>query len=335
MTTIEGGGHPAPQQKVFGIDGMKSVLHAFQRACGNGLRRTLRLAPLFALALLAAAPLRADDVCSDEEHRKADAALARAQAAESAGDLKTALKLVNSNEVRGCGDGKTAMALMRRISAQLGRQAEAAGDLAAAFDFFRQGGWLEDAQRVGLKRLAAAPEDIRLASDLMDFMQRNGFEDGASAVRDHSRQQAQKLLADEEAAFSIRTPRRDLLEKARDWLALAGDQATPLEERALKRGDAYLALDYAFALQQAMDYYTLARREQKIEAVRAKARHLADGLAGGDNWAAAVELYNVAGDLERARELTTRREASAADAEKLRREQFQKDQDDLEKELDI
>jgi len=301
----------------------------------NMVVRSLRWAPLFALALLVASPLRADDVCSAEEHRKADAVMARAQAAESAGDLETALKLVNSNEVRGCGDGKTATALNRRVSAQLGKQAEAAGELPAAFDFFRQGGWLDDAQRVGLKRLAAAPGDFGLAYGLMEFMQQNGLEEGAGQIRDHSRQQAQKLLAEEEGAFSVRTPRLDLLEQARDWLKLAGDSVAPVKERALKRADAYLALDYAFALRQAIAYSEMAEREDKIEEARAKARRLADGLAGGDNWAAAVELYEVAGDQDRAAELTSQREASAADKEKIRREEFQKEQDELEKELDI
>jgi hypothetical protein len=88
-------------------------------------------------------------------------------------------------------------------------------------------------------------------------------------------------------------------------------------------------------MEQAIDYYEFAGHEEKIAAVRSKARKLADGLAGGENWNAAVDLYLIAGDTKRAEELTARREASAADTEAARRKEFQKEQDDLEKELDF
>ncbi len=295
----------------------------------------MRLPLALGLALLAATPLWADDVCSPEERRAGDAALSRAQAAENSGDLVTALKLANSYEVKGCGDQKTSEALVRRVNEKLGRKAEADGDLKAAFNYFNAGGFPDDARRVGLKQLAAAPGNFQLSSDLMSFMQENGFAEGVAAVRENARQQAQELLSEEERTFAVRNPQKDLLEKAQKWLQLAGEPVAPVEARALQRADGYLALDYAFALQQAMEYYELAGRADKIEAVRAKARRLADQLAGGENWAAAVELYQIAGDSERADELVVRREASAAETEAARKEEFQKEQDDLEKELDF
>jgi hypothetical protein len=261
--------------------------------------------------------------------------MSHAQAAENSGDLATALKLANSYEVRGCGDQKTAEALVRRVSEKLGRKAEADGDLKAAFNYFNTGGFPDDARRVGLKQLAAAPGNFSLCSDLLVFMQENGFAEGAAAVRENARQQAQELLSEEERTFAVRNPQKDLLEKARNWLQLAGEPVAPVEARAVQRADGYLALDYAFALQQAMEYYEFAGRSDKIEAVRAKARRLADQLADGDNWAAAVELYQIAGDSERAEELAARRQASAAETEEARKEEFQKEQDDLEKELDL
>jgi len=296
---------------------------------------SMKFSLLFALALLAVFPLQADDICSAEEHRVADAGLSRAQEAESSGDLVTALKLVDSNEVRGCGDYKAAEAMLKRVSKKLGGQAEASGDLKGAFNYFTRGGWFDDAKRVGLKQLAAAPADFDLASSLMSFMQQHELQDGAEKVRENARQQAQRLLAEEQSTFSVRMPHRDLLEKARDWLQLAGDPVVPVIERALQRGDSYLTLDYAFAMQQAIQYFELAEREDKVAEVRTKARGLADRLADGDNWAAAVELYQIAGDDERAEQLEARRKASAAATEEARKEEFLKEQDELEKELDL
>ena len=82
-----------------------------------------------------------------------------------------------------------------------------------------------------------------------------------------------------------------------------------------------------------MSYYGEAEREDKQDAVKNKARQLADGLAGGNQWAEAVRLYELAGDQGKAEALTERREASAAEVEAERKEKFDQEQDDLEKEL--
>jgi len=296
---------------------------------------SMKFTLVFALGLLAAVPLQADDICSEEEHRVANAGLSRAKAAESSGDLATALKLVDNNAVLGCGDYKAAEAMLKRLSKQLGINAEASGDLENAFNYFARGGWFDDAQRVGLKQLAAAPADFELASRLMSFMQQHEFQGGADKVRESARLQAQQLLAEEQRAFAVRGPRLDLLKKTQDWLQLGGDPIGPVVERALQRGDSYLALDYAYALEQALDYYDFAGREDKIAEVRAKARKLADQLANGDNWAAAVQLYQIAGDSDQAEQLEARRQADATATEETRKEEFQKEQDDLEKELDF
>lgn len=298
--------------------------------------RTTTTTLLLAAALLVAAPVRADDVCSPEERRAGDAALARAQAAEKAGDLAGALRLSTSRELRDCGDDKAGKALTARVAGQLGRSAESGGKLAAAFGYFEQGELFDDARRVALKQLAAEPTNRDLAAQKLSFMQRHEFADGVRAVQDQARRQADRLLAEETKTHALRTPHRDLLDEARDWLRLAGDDvAAPVMARAVQRGDEYAALDYAFALDQALAYYGFAGREDKQPAVRAKARGLADKLAGGKDWAAAAELYEIAGDSKRASELRASRAADAATTEKNRQEQFKKEQDELEKELDL
>jgi len=297
---------------------------------------SLKFSPLIALAtLLVVAPLRADDICSEDQHRVARAGLGNAQAAEKSGDLVAALKQVDTEDVLGCGDYKAAAALLGRVAKQLGFDAEAKGDLKASFHYFTKAGLFDDAKRVGLKQLANTPSDFEFASSLKTFMKDHELKDGFDKVREHARQQAQRLLAEEEGAFTERSPRLDLLQQAREWVQLAEDPTGSVDERALRRGDGYFALSYAYALEQALEYYGFANREDKSTAVRDKARGLADQLADGDNWLSAVELYQIAGDQERAEQLEERRKADAAITEKERKDQFQKEQDDLEAELDL
>ena len=89
------------------------------------------------------------------------------------------------------------------------------------------------------------------------------------------------------------------------------------------------------ALANAISYYQQAERTDKEDAVRNKARQLADGLADGTRWAEAVRLYELADDSQQAEALTARREAGAAEVEAERKQKFEKEQDDLEKELGL
>ncbi len=278
--------------------------------------------------------VRADDTCEPKERQVGNAAVVRAKAAESAGDLKRALDLVASGDVRACGDG--ADAIYMRVLLALGRAAEAAGQSVQAFDYFQTGSYFDDAKRVGLARFRAKPTDRRLADDILDFMRRNDFADGVAEVQRVARSQAQRLLAEEDKSFAIREPHTELLEEAKAWLGTAGDEsAADVKRRALARGDQFAALDYHYALQQALTYYGRADRQDKQVEVKAKARQVADKLAGGDGWNAAVELYYLAGDAKRAEALQASRSASAAKQEDSRKDRFQKEQGDLEKQLGL
>jgi len=276
----------------------------------------------------------ADDVCSQQEHRAADATLAQARAAETAGDLTRALQLASDSNARFCGSGTTSQDLISRVTLRLGNEMEAAGKLAKAFEYFEAGGHFAEAKRVGLAQLKAAPADRSLAEKQLYFMRNHEFQDGVSQILAQARSQAQRLLAEEEKTFAIRTPHRDLLDAARDWLRVAGDEeAASVKKRAAARGDQLAALDYPYALEEALSYYSMAGRPDGEATVRAKAGRLAAQKAGGDQWAEAVKLYEIAGDDTRANALREQREAQAQKSEEVRKQTFDKDQDALEKEL--
>lgn len=277
---------------------------------------------------------QADDICEAKQRQQANAIVTRAKAAEAAGDLKRALQLAQSSEARECSDDGDVVA--KRVLLRLGQEAEKAGQLSQAFDYFSAGTHYADGKRVGLVMMRAKPTDRSLADNLRGFMDRNNFADGLAEIQTNARAQAARLLAEEEKTFAIRTPHEDLLEDARDWLRIAGDNAAPdVKRRVIARGDQFAALDYHYALQQAVSYYERAEQKDKQAQVKAKARQIADKLAGGDSWSAAVELYELAGDRAKADALRASREASAAKKEAARKDKFEKETDDLEKQLGL
>jgi hypothetical protein len=299
---------------------------------GSSYMNSIRLGVLAVAAAFVLTPAHADDPCVDVR-QGANEVAARARAAEAAGDLKKALKMVQANEVRGCSDDGEAM--IKRLTQRLGREAEAAGRNREAVDYYRQGSHDADAGRAGLAQLQLTPADRSWADQMMTFMRGTENAAGIATIRQHASTQAQRLLAQEEKTFAIRTPHEELLEEARGWLHTAGDDDAAVRQRALARADQFAALDYHYALEQALGYYETAGRSDRQAAVKSKARKIADGLADGDNWAAAAELYDLAGESGRAEALRAKREASAASNEEARKSQFQKDQDKLEKELDL
>ncbi len=159
-----------------------------------------------------------------------------------------------------------------------------------------------------------------------------------------AKRQGEKYLADEDKTFGARKAsllsRRETLgelNKARDWLGLAG-QERRANERAVKRGDALLASDSRQSLELAISYYEFpygddAQRDKRVQKVRDKARRLGDAhLAKGEKKLAS-EYYSIAGLGDKASKLEQENEAEKEKAETKRQSKFKKDQKSLEKEL--
>ncbi len=297
----------------------------------------------------------ADDVCSAAEYQASNAKLARAKAAESQGNLEEALRLASTSDY--CVDDTDGLRrLVINTSYKLGQAAEAGGNLEAAFDYYRGGmpaeqyenpkpvDLLANAKRVMLAMVAKSPSDRRIARNALEFFNRENQGADVAYIVKHMDSQARRLLAEEEKAFSTSSPHKELLEEAEAWLQeqqLTGvpestePTAAQLTARWVARGDQFAALDHYSALANALSYYQQAERKDKEETVRKKARKLADGLADGTRWAEAVRLYELADDSQKAEALTARREAGAAEVEAERKQKFNEEQDDLEKELGL
>jgi hypothetical protein len=316
------------------------------------MRKSLLILSALA-ALLGFGAARADDVCSTGERQADNAKLASARSAEAAGNLAEALRLAKSadfclDDVEGLRD------LVLRASHRLGQAAEEAGNLKVAFEYYEDAivaeqykdpkpfDMLAQAKRAGLAWLASDPTNRQLAGNLLYFMNRHNQADGVAAVQDHAVAQIRRLLGEEAQRFTVNMPHDELLDEAQDWLAAGETTGAPsmpagvraeIDARCLARGDQMAELDYHRGLVQAISYYEEVSRTDKQDAVRSKARQLADARAGGNDWAEAVLLYELAGDDDKAEALRAQREKSAVEQETERKERFQEEQDALEQEL--
>lgn len=292
------------------------------------------LALLACVAGLAAAiPTVRADGCATEEEMQAVAQLKKAEALEQAGKLSEAYNTAVSVDTM-CADQKRVDALRQRVGKTLGGQEEKKGQLAAAFDWYERGDLTAEADRVKLLHVKSRPEDISVFSNAYDHFKRREAEATLKELRAMAAKNADKMLADEERAFAARMVSFDELDRAGDWLRYLGDdQMKRKSGRAEKRGDALIVKDGLGMLENAIRYYNLADKPQKVQQVKDKAMRLADAYVKTGETTTAANFYILAGADAKAADLEKRTKESNQKKEAKRQEQFQQEQDDLEKEL--
>jgi hypothetical protein len=294
-------------------------------------------APPAAAALLLAVlsrPAAADEVCTATERQEADAAFARARAAEQAGRLDAALD--DAARARSCTRSEADVkALVGRIGKRLGDGAERAGRLDDAFAAYSRTGLETDADRVRMRQARERPGDVRAVSTALQHFRSRRDEARLAELRELAAANSARALAEEEQAFAATRDSTEELGRARSWALLAAQDPGPVRERAERRGDALAREDGRDALEGALGYFRLADRRQKVEAVRARARALAEAALGRGEHALAADYLRLAGDGARAREVAKRGEEGRERSEKKRQKKFQRGAGDLEKELGL
>jgi hypothetical protein len=157
-----------------------------------------------------------------------------------------------------------------------------------------------------------------------------------------AKRQGEKFLADEDKVFRARkaslVSKHDTfgeLNKARDWLGLAG-QERRVNERAIKRGDTLLADDSRKSLELAISYYQFPHDDlgdKRTQKVQDKARRLGDAHLKKGEKKIAADYYGIAGLSDKASKLEEANEAEKEKAETKRQSKFKNDQKSLEKSL--
>jgi hypothetical protein len=286
-----------------------------------------------AAGLAAAIPTVRADGCATEDERQAVAQLNKAEALEKAGKLSEAYNTAVSVDTM-CADQKRVDALRQRVGRTLGGQEEKKGQLAAAFDWYERGGHAAEADRVKLLHVKSRPEDINVFGNAYDHFKRREAESTLKELLTMAARNADKLLADEERAFAARLVSFDELDRAGDWLRYLGDdQMTRKSARAEKRGDALIVKDGLGMLENAIRYFNLADKPQKVQQVRDKAMRLGDAYVKTGETTTAANFYILAGADDKAADLEKRTKEANQKKESRRQEQFRQEQDDLEKEL--
>lgn len=296
-----------------------------------GMKALVLLA--YAAGFAAAIPTVRADGCSTEDEKQAVAQMNKAEALEQAGKLREAFgKAANVDTM--CADQRRVDALKQRVGKTLGVQEEKKGQLAAAFDWYERGGLTAEADRVKLLHVKSKPEDASVFGNAYDYFKRREAEATLKELRALAAKNADKMLAEEERAFAARMDSFEELGKAEGWLGYLGDdQLKRKVDRAEKRGDTLLVKDGLGMLENALHYYEVADKPQKVQQVKDKAMRLADGYVKTGETTTAVKFYQLAGADDKATDLEKRTAQANQKKEAKRQDQFKQEQDDLEKEL--
>ena len=271
-----------------------------------------------------------------------EAALKHAEDAERAGRLKEAYAAVSaiSNAECAANGYQRRDALFARVSKKLGDDAEKAGRYGEAFDYYRAPHSyradydLADADRALMKQVKASPDNFKVVSSAAHWFYTRANQGSLRETRAIAEASGKKMLAAEDKAFAAtRTSLREL-QKAREWLELAGN-VKPTDARAVQRGDTLLAQGGFSSVERAFQYYEFAGNQQKLKGAKERARQLGDQHAKDGQTRVAAQFYELAGDSAKAAAVTKKSEARNEKAEAKRQDQFQKDQKSLEKELGL
>ncbi len=289
------------------------------------------------LALLVASA-SADDICDDRATKqpKADAQLKQAQELQKAGKAREAYAAAGKVDMDCVGSMKAVDELKKSAAGGIAAEEEKKARFAEAFDWYRRADRAPDAGRMQRKLVEAKPDDVNTVGRAISFFHDIGDAAGEKDMRAHALKNVDKALAAEEKQFAA-VGKNSLasLGKARDWVHYANAGGERVTARAEQRGDTLFAEESRTFLALALDYYGFAEKQDKEQKLRAKARTLGDKAAAKGEAELAVGYYEIAGDDAKAEALRTRSEQQQAQSEEARKKKFAKEQDDLEKELDL
>lgn len=301
------------------------------------MKKTIMMSIAFGIAGLAGmSQLAQADGCSSEDQKIAAMQMKKADDYERAGKLQEAYE--TAGKVDGMclpGDGDRRQNDMRkRIGQQLGRQEEKQGRLDKAFDWYKDAHDDADADRIKMKQVSTSSHDRNVVSGAIDYFKSRNNNSRVSELRQLAAQNADLELSGEEKAFAARKESFDELGRARDWLYLVSDSAVKKAlDRALQRGDTLAKEDIYRHLENAKHYFSIADAKQKIKSLQEKALKLAQQHEKKGEISQARDFYGLAGASDKGNSLEERAEAQHKKSEEKRKKQFNKGQDDLEKEL--
>lgn len=300
---------------------------------------------LGALAISACAALFAPGAfadgegCSASQKASSDGQLKKAEAAEKAGKDLEAYKIV-TQDVRSlecAGNGyKRRDGILERTSRKLGAEAEKAGRHGDAHAYYlapsrnRADYPLADADRAMLKHAKANPENHKIVSQALSYLENREGKPHLKEVQALASAAGSRALAAEEKAFATRRDTLKEIQKAKEWLDLTGEgrRATA---RADQRGDTVLGEGTVRSVELALEYYGFSGNTAKEKQAQQRAAKLGDEAARKGEHGQAARYYELSGDPSRVQAAEKQKEKT----ESKRQDKFKQDQKSLEKELGL
>lgn len=201
----------------------------------------------------------------------------------------------------------------------------------------------DDAARIHLMLAEKNVGDTRALKSAYSFGKRYNNKTYHDKLLAIAGKQSKNHIDSENRFFTATAYNPMLLDQAVAILESVDDKAgmNRVVKLAESRGDELIKFDSCRMLNFASEYYKTARHETKLKALRAKASRMAAAMEK-QNTRAAAECYELAGDESRAEKMhqaTADREQQAEAAmqknEPARKAKFDKEQQDLEKELGL
>lgn len=280
----------------------------------------------------------ADDICEGGEAAKdkADAQLKQAEDLEKAGRARDAYNAAAKVD-QDCVSKYAGPSDVRKRTAKIiAAEEEKKARFKEAFQWYEIAQSPADAGRMQRKLVESKPDDINTVAAAIGFFARMPDAVQEKDMRAHALKNVDKALATEEKRFAL-IDRDSLgeLGRAKHWAYYAGTGESRAKERAEKRGDTLLAEEPRRLLELALKYYAFAEKRDKEQKVRDKARALAERAVSKGEAELAAAYYEVAGDSAKAIAIQKQHEQKAQQTEEVRKKSFEKEQDQLEKELGL
>lgn len=280
----------------------------------------------------------ADDPCAaiPGGPARANAQVKQAQELERAGKFREAHAAARKVGLDCAHHADGLGAVLKRTATAIGSEEEKKARFQEAFDWYQSAGSSADSARMQRKLVQTKPEDTNVIRVAIDFFKRAGDSASEKETRAIALKNLERALADEEKNFNgVAGDTLSDLGRARDWARYAGSGEDRAVARAEKRGTSLSAEDGHLFLEHALKYYTFTGNKAKEQTVREKARRLADRAAGKRENELAAKYFFIAGDKEKGKSLEKQAAQQSAQTEQARRGKFQKEQDDLEKQLNM
>lgn len=202
----------------------------------------------------------------------------------------------------------------------------------------------DESTRIYRARIKAQPLDKNFHQQAVDFATGRADKTLLTELQQTATANTKKLIADENRIFSAGLFAASMFSEALQWVPNTGNNKliTEIMTLADKRGDTLIARDGCLPIEPAIDYYEVAGQTNKIIQAKSRALKFGEQFEKEGSLPAAASCYDAAdADAKQnavSKKVEARREKQEVQnqkSEKVRKEKFTKEQDDLEKELGL